>query len=153
MTAALIYLDHNGTTPVAAEVAEAMRPYLTQHFGNPSSSTPQGKLARSAVDAAREQVAELIGAHPDEVTFTSGGTESNNLAIRGAARVASRRVVVTSVVEHPATVRPVDRLAEQGWQVHRLSVDTTGRIDPADVPAGSVGLGTLILAQNEVGTI
>lgn len=153
MTTGLIYLDHNGTTPVAPQVAQAMWPYLTEHCGNPSSSTPQGKLARRAVDTAREQVAALIGAQPDEITFTSGGTESNNLAIRGAARASGCPIAVTSVVEHPATVQPLARLAEQGWLVHHLSVDTDGRIDLAGIPAGPMGLGTLILAQNEVGTI
>ncbi|MDO5683389.1 MAG: cysteine desulfurase family protein [Propionibacteriaceae bacterium] len=153
MSARQIYLDHNGTTPIAPEVAEAMWPYLTERFGNPSSTTAEGRLARQAVETAREQVAALIGAHADEITFTSGGTESNNLALRGVARVAGERTLVTSVVEHPATVQPVAGLAGQGWTVHRLGVDAAGRIDPADMPSGPVGLGTLILAQNEVGTI
>jgi cysteine desulfurase len=148
-----VYLDHNGTTPVAREVAEAMWPYITERFGNPSSATPQGRLARQAVDHAREQVAALVGARPDEITFTSGGTESNNLAIRGHARVAATRVVVTSVVEHPATAQPVALLERDGWTVHMLGVDGEGRVEAADVPAGPIGLGTLILAQNEVGTI
>lgn len=77
-----VYLDYNGTTPVAAEVAEAMWPFLTEHFGNPSSTGPQGRRARAAVEEARGRVAALIGALPDEVIFTSGGTESNNLAVR-----------------------------------------------------------------------
>ena len=77
-----VYLDHNATTPVAPEVAEAMWPYLTTHYGNPSSATPQGRVARKAVDQAREQVAEILGAEADEIVFTSGGTESNNLGSR-----------------------------------------------------------------------
>ena len=85
-----VYLDHNGTTPVAPEVAEAMWPYLTEHCGNPSSATPAGRLARRAVDDARERVATLIGASADEVTFTSGGTEANNLAIRGVTAALRR---------------------------------------------------------------
>lgn len=148
-----VYLDYNGTTPVAPEVAEAMWPFLTKHFGNPSSATPQGRTARQAVTFAREQVAALIGAHPEEVIFTSGGTEANNLAIRGAADSASTQVVVTSAVEHPATAEPVARLEAQGWRAHRMGVDVDGRIDPSQVPAGQIGLGTLILAQNEVGTL
>ncbi len=119
-----VYLDHNATTPVAPEVAEAMWPYLTERFGNPSATNHQGRLAREAVEEAREQVAMLIGAHPDEVTFTSGGTESNNLAILGTAPTATTKVAVTSAVEHPATVEPLTRLAEAGWRIHRLRVDT-----------------------------
>ena len=148
-----VYLDHNATTPIAPEVAEAMWPYLTEHFGNPSSSNPQGRLARRAIDEAREQLAELIGASPDEITFTSGGTEANNLAIRGAAAVASTAVALTSVVEHPATVQPLALLREAGWRIHRLPVDAAGRVRADDVPEGPIGLGTLILAQNEVGTL
>src|SRR5699024_12217910 len=113
MTAHPVYLDHNGTTPVAPEVAEAMWPYLTEHFGNPSSATPQGRHARQAVQQAREHGAALIDAHPDEVTFTSGGTEANNLAIRGTARGAAQHSAVTSVVEHPATVEPISLLEQQ----------------------------------------
>lgn len=153
MDAAPVYLDHNGTTPVAAEVAEAMWPYLTEHFGNPSSSTSLGRKAKGAIEAAREQVATLIGAHPDEVTFTSGGTESNNLAIRGSAALATRRIAVTSTVEHPATARPLALLEADAWRVHRLPVDAEGRVSPSDVPSGPIGLGTLILAQNETGSI
>lgn len=148
-----VYLDHNATTPIAPEVAEAMWPYLTEHFGNPSSSNPQGRLARRAIDTARQQVAALIGAAPDEITFTSGGTESNNLAIRGCAAVATTAIAVTSAVEHPATVQPLARLREQGWTVRRLPVDAAGRVGADDVPTGPIGLGTLILAQNEVGTL
>src|SRR5699024_1579589 len=113
MTAHPVYLDHNGTTPVAPEVAEAMWPHLTEHFGNPSRATPQGRLARQAVEQAREHVAVLIDAHPDEITFTSSGTEANNLAIRGTAQVAAQHSAVTAVVEHPATVEPVRRLEQQ----------------------------------------
>ncbi len=121
-----VYLDHNGTAPVAAEVADAMWPYLTEHFGNPSSLTPQGRAAREAVEAARERVAALVGAHPDEIVFTSGGTESNNLAIRGSAASASVRVALSSVVEHPATVQPLTLLEQDGWTVHRMPVTPRG---------------------------
>lgn len=148
-----IYLDHNGTTPVAPKVAEAMWPYLTERFGNPSSTTPYGKQARDAVDLAREQVATLIGAHPDEIIFTSGGTESNNLAIRGATAALDHRVAVTSAVEHPATVQPLGILEADGWTIQRLPVDREGRVAADAVPTGLIGLGTLILAQNETGTL
>ncbi|WP_374109444.1 aminotransferase class V-fold PLP-dependent enzyme [Actinotalea sp. K2] len=115
----VIYLDHNATTPVAPEVLTAMMPYLTEAFGNPSSPHDLGRRAAQAVTTARAQVAALIGAEPAEVVFTSGGTESNNLALRGAAAVApdDRRRVVTSTVEHPATVQPLAHLASRGWEV------------------------------------
>ncbi len=122
----------------------------------PVQRPPVRPAARAAVDTAREQVAALIGANPDEIVFTSGGTESNNLAIRGTAATmeSAGRHVVTSAVEHPATVQPVRQLAEAGWDVTTLGVDGGGRIDPGagagDTP---VGLATFILAQNEVGTI
>ena len=138
MTDMPVYLDHNATTPVAREVAEAMWPYLTERFGNPSSATVYGRLARAAVDHAREQVADLIGAHADEIVFTSGGTESNNLAIRGVAGCATTRVAVTSVIEHPATVQPLAHLREKyEWRVHELPVDAQARVSAADVPASS----------------
>jgi cysteine desulfurase len=130
-----------------------MWPYLVEHFGNPSSDHPYGRRARAAVDVARQQVADLIGARPDEIVFTSGGTEANNLAIRGTAARASTRVAVTTAVEHPATTAPLGLLAAQGWSVHPLPVDTDGRADPTAVPDGPIGLATVILAQNEVGTI
>ncbi|AXH97265.1 cysteine desulfurase family protein [Ornithinimicrobium avium] len=149
-----IYLDHNATTPVAGEVAEAMWPYFTERHGNPSSTTPQGRRARRAVEEAREQVAALLGAHADEVVFTSGGTEANNLAVRGAADVAGTRVLVTSPVEHPATTAPVAHLRERhGWLVHELPVDPSARFLTDRWPAGPVGLGTVILAHNETGTV
>lgn len=148
-----IYLDHNGTTPVALEVAEAMWPYLTERFGNPSSTSAQGRQAKQAVETAREQLADLIGAYADEITFTSGGTEANNLAIRGTAATTEHRAAATSVVEHPATAQPLALLEADGWTIHRLGVDAAGRIDPETVPSGPLSLGTLILAQNEVGTI
>lgn len=152
-TAGPIYLDHNATTPVAPEVAEAMWPHLTEHFGNPSSATPAGARARAAVDHAREQLAGLIGAHPDEIVFTSGGTEANNLAIRGVAAVASCHTALTSVVEHPATEAPLAHLRDQAWRVHELPVDSASRVLLDETPTVPVGLGTLILAHNETGAI
>ncbi|WP_435278655.1 cysteine desulfurase family protein [Rhodococcus yananensis] len=149
-----VYLDHNATTPVAPEAAEAMWPYLTDLFGNPSGATPQAARARAAVDRAREQLAALIGARPDEIIFTSGGTESNNLAIRGSAPDARTPVVVTSPVEHPATQAPVEHLRRQhGWTVTEVPVDAAARIRLDRMPGGPLGLGTLILAHNETGTL
>lgn len=148
-----VYLDHNATTPLAPEVAEAMWPYLVEHFGNPSSDHPYGHRARAAVDEAREQVAGLIGARPDEVVFASGGTEANNLGIRGTAALARTRVAVTTAVEHPATAAPLGLLAADGWAIHALPVDAAGRASPDAVPDSFVGLASVILAQNEVGTI
>lgn len=154
MTDGPIYLDHNATTPVAPEVAESMWPYLTEHFGNPSSASVQGRIARQAIEGAREQVAALIDARPEEIVFTSGGTESNNLAIRGVAAHASTSVAVTSAIEHPATVGPLAHLRDRhGWTLQMLPVDDEARVRPEDLPAGEIGLGTLILAHNEIGSI
>jgi len=152
-SSAPIYLDHNATTPIALEVSQAMWPYISEHFGNPSSTHRYGRVAKAAVDLAREQVAALIGAQPDEIVFTSGGTEANNLAIRGTASVATERVAITTAVEHPATTAPLALLGAVGWAIHQLPVDADGRASAAELPAGSVGLGSVILAQNEVGTI
>ena len=154
----VIYLDHNATTPVAPEVLDAMLPYLTQQYGNPSSDHPLGHRAHQAVEDAREQVASLIGAAPSEIVFTSGGTESNNLAIRGSTAAAgtARRRVVTSQAEHPATARPCDLLEAHGWTVTRLPVTGDGTIDPDAVIQAldtNVALLTMMLAQNETGAI
>lgn len=147
------YFDHNATTPIAPAVAEAMWPFLTEHFGNPSSNHPYGHKAKAAVVRAREQVAALIGAYSDEIIFTSGGTEANNLAIRGTAAVATTTVAVTTTVEHPATNAPLSLLEAAGWTVQRLGVDGEGRARVDAFPTSALGLGTVILAQNEVGTI
>ena len=153
-----IYLDHNATTPVHTEVVEAMLPYLREHFGNPSSGHVYGRRAHEAVERAREQVALLLGCEPDEVFFTSGGTEANNLAIVGASRAADghRRHIVTSTVEHPATARPCDWLEGEGWDVTRLSVDADCRVQ-ADEASASVrsdtALVTVMLANNETGAV
>ncbi len=124
-----IYLDHNASTPVLPEVVEAMLPYLREHFGNPSSSHVYGVRARRAVTRAREQVAALLGCEADEVLFTSGGTEANNLAIRGVTAAAGGRgKIVTSAIEHPATARLCAWLEKNGCRVERLGVDGNGRV-------------------------
>jgi cysteine desulfurase len=155
-----IYLDHQATTPVDPRVVDAMLPYLTTEFGNPSSSHAYGLAASAAIERAREQVASLIGAHPGEIVFTSSGTESNQLALAGSAhalRSAGRGDhIVTSAVEHPATQATCDRLAGDGFRVTRVPVATDGRVDPDDV-ARVVGPGTVLVsvmhANNEIGTV
>ena len=155
-----IYLDYNATTPISPRVLEAMLPYLTDHFGNPSSNHVYGALARKAVDRARNQVASLLSCDDDEIVFTSGGTESNNLAITGliSARTttSSRRGIITSTVEHPATAEPCAALESIGYPVERIGVDETGRLD-LDALRGRVDDGTALVtilwANNETGTI
>jgi cysteine desulfurase len=152
-----IYLDHNATTPIHPRVVEAMLPYLRDHFGNPSSGHVYGQRANRAVEHARERVAALLGCQPDEIVFTSGGTEANNLAIRGVLdRSSARRHVVTSTVEHPATARPCELLERQGVEVTRLPVDSQGRVLVEEARAfvrGDTALVTVMLAQNETGTL
>jgi cysteine desulfurase len=152
-----IYLDHNATTPVDAAVLDAMLPYLRGEFGNPSSAHGLGSRAHVAVEAARTEVAALIGATPDEIIFTSGGTEASNIAIRGAVRIDdTRRDVVTSMVEHPATEACCAFLEGEGHKVTRVPAKADGLIDPARVAAAidrKTALVTIIHAQNEIGTI
>jgi cysteine desulfurase len=152
-----IYLDHNATTPVLPEVVEAMLPYFGERFGNPSSGHPYGKEARSAVDAARGEVAGLLGCEADEVVFCSGGTEANNLAILGAAAMRPyRHHVVTTAIEHPATLRCVEKLERERARVTRLGVDGVGRVaaDAArDVVDDETLLVTMMLANNETGAV
>jgi cysteine desulfurase len=152
-----IYLDHNATTPLLPEVVDAMLPYLREHFGNPSSGHVYGRRARDAVESARVQVAALIGAAPSEIVFTSGGTEANNLAIRGTtASRPERKQIVTSVIEHPATANPCRLLERRGYDVTWLGVDDTGRVREEDVRQAlteRTALVTVMHANNETGTI
>jgi len=152
-----IYLDYNATTPVAPEVLEAMLPYLRQEFGNPSSTHPYGRRARQAVERAREQVAALVGARPEELFFTGSGTEANNLAIRGWVEARpERRHILTSTVEHPATALPCRHLERQGWAVSRLGVDMDGRVrveEAASALREDTGLLTVMHANNETGVL
>ncbi len=149
-----VYLDYNATTPVHPQVREAMLPWLGEHWGNPSSGHAYGRRAAQAIAAARAQVATLIGARPHELVFTGGGTEADNLALRGP-RVARRRLVI-SAVEHPAIELPAAALARAGWDLATLAVDGRGRIDldrAAAVLAEPAGLVSVILAQNETGVV
>ena len=151
-----IYLDHNATTPLLPEVVDAMLPYLREHFGNPSSGHAYGRRSQLAISQARSQVASLLGCADDEVVFTSGGTEANNLAIRGVMEAAGRGGVVTSVVEHPATEQPCAWLEREGTQVVRLGVDVDGRVrlDEAEhAITPDTALVTVMHANNETGVL
>lgn len=153
-----IYLDYNATTPIAREVAEAMTPYLYEHFGNPSSSHPYGVATKRAVETSRAQVAALLGCQPSEIIFTSGGTESNNYAIKGVA-LANREKgnhIITSAVEHPAVVEVCNWLEQQGFRITILPVDEYGLVSPSDLDQAITPdtlLVTIMHANNEVGTI
>lgn len=153
-----IYLDYNATTPHAPEVIEAMRPYLEEHFGNPSSAYSYGFRTRSAVRAAREQVAAALNCGADEIFFTSCATESNNWAIKGAAfsRRKQGNHIITSQVEHPAVIEVCRLLERNGFDVTYLPVDGFGMVDPADVLSTMTAqtiLVSVMHANNEVGTI
>ena len=153
-----IYLDHNATTPVHPEVVEAMLPFLRQHFGNPSSAHALGQRTRRAIEGARAQVAALLGCRHEELIFTSGGTESNNLAIRGSAAARpGRRHVLTTTIEHPATTNPCQQLEREGWTVTWCPVDGAGRAR-LEEPRWHEHLDqtvvvTVMHANNEVGTL
>jgi len=151
-----IYLDHNATTPILPPVVDGMLPFLREHFGNPSSRHEYGRRAHQAVEQARGQVAELLGCAPEEVFFTSGGTEANNLAIRGVAEASERRHLITSSIEHPATAAPCRYLSERGWRVDLLAVDRAGQVDAADLRrqiGDDTGLVTVMHANNETGAL
>ncbi|MBN1341780.1 MAG: cysteine desulfurase [Phycisphaerae bacterium] len=158
MTPGRIYLDFNASTPIAPEAADAMRPFLSDHYGNPSSQHWAGLPAKQAVEGARSQVAGLLGCSPEEIVFTSGGTESNNHAIKGVFFALRDRGnhVITSSVEHPATLQPCRFLARLGAEISYLRVDGTGMVDPDDVRKAITKqtiLVTVMHANNEVGTI
>jgi cysteine desulfurase len=151
-----IYLDHNATAPLLPEARAAMVDALAQGWANPSSVHGPGRRARDLVERARREVAALLGAAPEEVVFTSGGTEGDHLALRGLARKGKR--VISSRLEHPAVIGALEQLARQGCPITWLPVRPSGVIDPADLEAamgddGDVGLVTLALAHHELGTI
>lgn len=153
-----VYLDYNATTPIDPRVAAAMLPFIHEHFGNPSSSHVYGMLPRRAVEKAREQVAAVLRAHPGEIVFTSGGTESNNYAIKGVARASRSKGnhIITSTVEHPAVTEVCSALEDEGFQTTHVPVDATGRVDP-DAVAKAITPQTVLItimhANNEVGTV
>ena len=153
-----IYLDYNATTPHDAEVIAAMRPFLEEEFGNPSSAHYYGSKPKQAVIKAREQVASLLNCQPDEIIFTSGGTESNNFAIKGCAESFRHKGnhIITSQIEHPAVLEVCDFLETIGFEINCLPVDESGRVNVADVEAAikeETILISIMHANNEVGTI
>lgn len=156
----MIYLDYHATTPCDPLVLEAMLPYFTAQFGNPSSAHAAGTRTADAVQLAREQVASLVGAQPGEVIFTSGATEANNLALLGYARAAratnARRRIVISAIEHKAIINPAKQLTREGFEIIVLPVDTYGTVDMA-AAAEAITSDTLLVsihaANSEVGTI
>lgn len=153
-----IYLDHNASTPINQIVRMAMAPFLEHAFGNPSSTHWAGQPARTAVEDARAEVAALLGAASQEIVFTSGGSEANNLALKGVsfARRDTGRHIVTSTAEHPAILAPCAFLERIGYEVTRVPVDGKGRVDPAAVAEAlrpDTILVSIMHANNEVGTI
>jgi len=153
-----IYLDYNATTPIDPAVAGEMEPFLKEFFGNPSSSHYYGSQTRMAVEEARKQVAELLAAAPYEIVFTSGGTESNNLAIIGAAHARRHlgKHIITTAVEHPAVLEVCGFLEREGFLITIVPVNEYGMTDPADVLRlirPDTQLISVMHANNEVGTI
>ena len=153
-----IYLDFNASTPIAPEVAEAMKPFLSRHFGNPSSLHWAGIPAKEAIEHARQQVADLLQCSPCEIVFTSGGSESNNHAIKGVffALKDKGNHIITTQIEHPAVLNPCRFLEKLGAEVTYVPVDQYGRVDPEDIEKATTPqtiLITVMHANNEVGTI
>src|SRR5438876_104733 len=151
----LIYLDNNATTPMLPAVAEAMRPFLTEVYGNPASAHRAGRRARQALEDAREKTAAILDAHPDEVIFTSGGTEANNLALFGLSGDPPGHII-TSLIEHPSVSEPIQHLEKHGFTVERLPVDHEGVVPTDDLTSllrADTRLVTIMLANNEVGSI
>ncbi|MDP3856448.1 MAG: cysteine desulfurase family protein [Stagnimonas sp.] len=151
------YLDHNATTPVDPRVVEAMLPYLAGPYGNPSSLHRYGRLARDAVERARAQVAALIGAQPGEILWTSGGTEANNLALKGLCQGEPQGRVLYGATEHPAVMEAAESLRAQGWVVEPVAVDAGGLIEApafrAQLRAGPLRVVSLMWANNETGVV
>ena len=153
-----IYLDYNATTPIDRRVADAMLPYLYDYFGNPSSSHRIGVQAKLSLEHARQQVAEMIGAKPPEIVFTSGGTEANNLAIRGYcfANRDKGNHIITSSIEHPAVLEVCESLVAEGFDLTILPVDSNGLVNPQNLK-NAIRANTILVsimhANNEVGTI
>ena len=153
----MIYFDHNATTPLDPRVLEAMLPYLQSFYGNPSSLYRTGRIARSAIDSAREQVAALVGAEqPSQIIFTSGGTEANNLAIQGMARALPQGLLAASAIEHASVIECLRLLADNGRDIRLLAVDDQGRIDLDALQKlleQGLRFASIMLANNETGII
>ncbi len=151
-----VYLDHNASTPVHPEVLEAMLPYFADRFGNPSSIHGFGREARDGVEAARERVASFLRVGKEEIVFTSGGTESDNVAVKGIAAARGRGHIVTSAVEHHAVLRSVQALEKAGFEATYVRVDGPGMVDPDDVRRAlrpDTMVVSIMHANSEVGTI
>jgi cysteine desulfurase len=153
----MIYLDYNATTPLCDEAREAMLPYLQRHFGNPSSVHAPGRVARAAIDESRDKIAELIRAKPHEIIFTSGGTESCNLAVLGLARRGSSRHIVSCKTEHHAVLNAIEHLEKhEQFEVTWLNVSENGIADLdhlADSIRDDTTLVSIMTANNETGVI
>ena len=151
-----VYFDHNATTPLDPVVLEAMLPWMSQQFGNASSRHEYGRAARRAIDEAREKVALATGAHPTEVVFTSGGSEANNLFIKGAAACLKPGVIVVSAIEHPCVIKPAEQLRRRGWVLQYVPVSAEGVVDAlaySEVIKTSPALASVMLANNETGVV
>jgi cysteine desulfurase len=153
-----VYLDYNATTPLDKRVLEAMLPYLSKHYGNASSRYEQGRVARQAIETARQQVAAAVGAHPTEVIFVSGGSEANNLFLQGAAAAfRAPGTVAFSAIEHPCVLNTARQLTRRGWQLAELPVDAEGRVTRAGVnevlSRVKPKLWSVMLANNETGVL
>jgi len=151
-----IYFDHNATTPLDDKVLEAMLPYLRGRYGNASSRHELGTVARRAIDTARQQVAALVNTQASQVIFVSGGTEANNLFVKGAAGYLKPSQIAVSAIEHPCVAKPAQELARQGWKLRKLAARRSGEIDLADVDEAlkePTGIVSLMLANNETGVV
>ena len=151
-----VYLDYNATTPLEPAVLEAMLPWLSEQFGNASSRHEYGRAARRAVDEARCKVAAAVGAQPTEIVFTSGGSEANNLFIKGAAACMKPGLLAVSAIEHPCVTKPAEQLAKRGWLLQKLSVDANGQIDAGNyavIVQQKPKLVSVMRANNETGVL
>lgn len=152
-----VYLDHNATTPLDERVLEAMLPFLRERFGNSSSRHEYGRRTRDAIDRARQQVAAAVGAHPTELFFTSGGSEANNLFIKGAAALLKPGRLAIGGSEHPCVRQPALQLIRRGWALREFALDTSGRLDAAAaavlIGAERPAIVSVMLANNETGVI
>lgn len=151
-----IYLDHAATTPMSAKAIHAMQRYFTQDFGNPHSSHTIGESAREAVEKSRSHIAQIIGCKPDEIVFTSGGTESNNLAIQGIMRQYPHGELIVSAIEHPSVLECAYQLQKQGWTVHFISVNSDGVVNLRELEkmiTKKTRLISVMHVNNVVGTI
>jgi cysteine desulfurase len=156
MTGTATYLDHNGTTRLDSRVLQAMLPYLTEQHGNATSRHGFGRASRQAIDHAREQVADALGAHPSQVVFTSGGTEANNLAITGIAGRYGQSQIVISGIEHPCVTRPALAMQQRGWQVSTLPTDRSGKVEADGLQVllkPDTSVVSVMLVNNETGVI